>query len=58
MERTLSIGRDVISLRRESLKAETIRHLMLYKSFLHLERELNMQELDKEAEARRKKQKS
>jgi hypothetical protein len=39
VERVFSGGRDTISLRRASLKAETIRTLMLVKKKLHLERE-------------------
>lgn len=39
VERVFSGGRDTISLRRASLKAETIRTLMLVKKSLHLQRE-------------------
>ena len=39
VERVFSGGRDTISLRRASLKVETIRTLMLVKKKLHLERE-------------------
>jgi hypothetical protein len=37
VERVLNGGRDVISLRRESLSADTIRHLMTARSVLVLE---------------------
>ena len=39
MEHIFSGGRDTISLRRASLKPETIHVLMLVKKKLHLERE-------------------
>jgi hypothetical protein len=39
VERVFSGGRDTISLRRASLKPETIRVLMLVKKKMHLERE-------------------
>ena len=39
MEQIFSGGRDTISLRRASLKPDTIRVLMLVKKKLHLERE-------------------
>lgn len=39
VERIFSGGRDTISLRRASLKPDTIRVLMLVKKKLHLERE-------------------
>lgn len=39
VERIFSGGRDTISLRRASLKADTIRVLMLVKKRLHLHRE-------------------
>jgi hypothetical protein len=44
VERRLNMGRDVISLRRASLKAETIRNLMTGRSALALERSLVMKE--------------
>ncbi|KAK4698833.1 hypothetical protein P7C70_g7436, partial [Phenoliferia sp. Uapishka_3] len=34
VERTFSAGRDIISLRRQSMKAETIRRLMIYRAHL------------------------
>ncbi|KIO31670.1 hypothetical protein M407DRAFT_67676, partial [Tulasnella calospora MUT 4182] len=40
VERCLSIGRDVISLRRASLWAETIRLLMTYRAELLLDKRL------------------
>jgi len=40
VERAFSAGRDVISLRRAALEGDTIRHLMLYRSYLKLEKQL------------------
>lgn len=40
VERCLSIGRDVISLRRPSLSAETVRMLMTFRAELLLEKRL------------------
>jgi hypothetical protein len=40
VERAFSAGRDVISLRRAALEGDTIRQLMLYRSYLKLEKRL------------------
>jgi hypothetical protein len=40
VERAFSAGRDVISLRRAALEGDTIRQLMLYRSYLKLEKQL------------------
>lgn len=40
VERSFSAGRDIISLRRAALEGSTIRHLMLYRSYLKLEKRL------------------
>ena len=45
VERIFSGGRDTISLRRASLKPDTIRVLMLVKKKLHLEREKSKRDL-------------
>ncbi|CUA69681.1 hypothetical protein RSOLAG22IIIB_08603 [Rhizoctonia solani] len=41
VERVLSAGRDVISLRRSSLAADTIRVLMTYRAALQLEKKVS-----------------